>query len=228
MRLVRRRYLVAPILALALAAPGGVASAVSGERHPRDPRKAVRPADQARARQIGLKLADLPPGWRAERSDPDDTVRCPPYYNPDLSDLTLTAEVDSPDFSRGETDFASSSVSIYLQPRQAQRAFLTGLQPGVRRCLEEMLEMDATAENPFEVLSITRAPSPRAGGARSAAFRIVAEVGTGGETSRLYFTVIGIQRDRVVASLALGRLGKPVSAALERVLATKLAGRINR
>lgn len=77
-----------------IAAPGALGN---------PPRQAIKPAVQARAKKIAIRLDDLPGFGRkaqppqADRSSP----RCS-YYDPDRSKLTENGRFTSPDFIRAD------------------------------------------------------------------------------------------------------------------------------
>jgi hypothetical protein len=92
-------------------------AAPAAARHPRDPREAFTPADQARARRIALRLTDLPATW--DRLPPRVLAepRCP-GGDADMSDLTLTGKSISRDFNSGTTT-ALGGARVFRTTREA-------------------------------------------------------------------------------------------------------------
>jgi hypothetical protein len=119
-----------------LAALAGAATAAAGSSP--EPRLAIKPAVQARAQRIAVGLGDLPGfGWKARPAQSDRaSPRCT-YYRPDQSKLTQNGQYTSPDFTRPDGLFVSSSVGIFRSPKQAREAYALVVRPELARCLGE-------------------------------------------------------------------------------------------
>src|SRR5690348_14498488 len=112
MRLLAVLGMLAAVAAVAVAAPA------------KEPRKAIKPAVQARAKSIAVHLRDLPGfGWKSEPSQADRSSPHCSYYDPDQSKLTENGDYTSPDFTRADGLYASSSIGIFVSARQAQAAY---------------------------------------------------------------------------------------------------------
>jgi hypothetical protein len=102
-----------------------------------EPRHAFRPADQALAKSIRLKLSDLPHGFTAYRPaglEPGARgLHC--KGTPDESDLTLTGKSFSPLFSNTDTDAGLySGASVFPSAGQARTALQREMRPALARC----------------------------------------------------------------------------------------------
>jgi hypothetical protein len=179
-------------------------------RGPREPRLQRRTADQARARRAALKLNDLPEGWESYTPDPFEP-NCP-HFKPDLSDLTTTGEVSSPDFV-SEDAAAYSDVSVYLTVAEAQKAFAREAQVGEANCYADLLR-----EAKVAVLGVSRVSFPRLGD-QAKAFRLVFSY----EAETYVVDFVSLRRGRLVTRFGFYAEGVPL--ALERDLVAKVAAR---
>src|SRR5262249_503642 len=120
------RVVVATIVASALA---GAALAAN----PNDPQKHFTSADQALARRLLVKRADLPGvGWKSQRSTGDNST-CK-AFNPDESKLIETGEQESPEFTR-VGGFVSSTAGIFRTAGDAQTSSNLQLNPHIPHSL---------------------------------------------------------------------------------------------
>jgi hypothetical protein len=113
-----------------------VASNASGSGEPRHSFKA---ADQARARSIVLRPADVGRGYIETTPSTPDPEHAGPRCRgkPDESDLTLTGKAVTGLISRRGQDLPDfySGALIFLNAAQAKGAFQRGLRPTLARCL---------------------------------------------------------------------------------------------
>jgi hypothetical protein len=211
-------------IVLALAATlAGVALAAN----PHDPQKRFTSADQALARALLVKRADLPgAGWKSQRSTGDSTCNS---FNPDESKLVETGEQNSPEFTR-VGGFVSSTAAVFKTSRDAQTGWNLEVKPKILDCLSEGLNQGTPSGATIRIVSKGKLAYPHLA-QRTTAFFV-----------RLAFNVQGIKFNadlRVVclgkgrANLALMTLSPgsplmPLPAGLDRKLATKLAQRLNR
>lgn len=211
-------------LVLALALPAAVAAAPAGER---DPKRALTAADQAFARRIVVKRADLPAGrWRAVRATDEPDVRCPGLYNPDYSDLTLTGKAMSPDFDIGEEQGVASEAEVYRTAADAAASWRRALAPGALPCLRRELARLSDKDVKVTVLSAARRPFPRFGGASVLFSLVVRFAPRGDEPAVGYFDLVGLYRGRAIATVEFFRLGARFAAAPERAVAAAVARRM--
>jgi hypothetical protein len=213
-----------------LAAVTVAASALAGAAlaaNPHDPQKHFTAADQAWARTLLVKRADLSGvGWKSQRSTGDSTCNS---FNPDESKLVETGEQDSPEFTR-VGGFVSSTAAVFKTSRDAQTGWNLEVKPQLLNCLAEGLDQSTPSGATIRIVSKGKLAYPHLA-QRTTAFFV-----------RLAFNVQGIKFNadlRVVclgkgrANLALMTLSPgsplmPLPAGLDRRLATKLAQRLNR
>lgn len=192
-----------------------------------DPQKKIKPADQARARSIALSAADLGSGWKATKSSSSSTSSDPrcSYYNPDQSDLVENGDYDSPNFTRADGAFVSSTVGIFATAGQARTAYGRVVRPELPRCLGELFAKAITKPSSAKIVSTGSLSFPHYRD-RSDTYRVVASVKTPSGTLPVAIDVVLINRGRAdVAMIFLG-IGKPLPASFERSLAGKVAARL--
>jgi hypothetical protein len=210
------------IVAAATAVLAGAALAAN----PRDPQKHFTSADQAWARTLLVKRADLPgTGWKSQKSTNSDS-RCN-SFNPDESKLVETGEQSSPEFTR-VGGFVSSAAAVFRTARDAQASWNLEVKPQLLDCLAESLRQTSTGNATIKIVSRGKLPYPHLT-PRTAAFYV-----------RIGFVVQGIKFDANVRIVCLGR-GRadlflmtfspssplaPLPAGLDRKLAGKLAQRL--
>ena len=213
------RVVALSLFALALAAP---ALGADGE-----PRKALTAKGQAIAKSIVLKRSDLSTGFVPHK--PSDAARpkgarCGAV---DESDLTVTGDADSPDFSRDASGVAvGSSASVYRSLRESNAAWRRAETAAAVRCFADLVRLTAPAARQVKVLSAKRIPFPRLS-SKSIAYRVVATMRIGGSrTIRAYFDAVLLQRGTVQAALVVTSLGQAVPLEQEQALAGVIAGRM--
>src|SRR5579859_6833685 len=128
MRLLAVLGIFAVVAGVAVAAPA------------KEPKKVIKPVVQARAKRISVQLRDLPGfGWKSEPSQADRSSPHCSYYDPDQSKLTENADYTSPDFTRPDGLYVSSSVGIFVSAKQGQAAYGLVVKPDLPRCLGQIL-----------------------------------------------------------------------------------------
>jgi hypothetical protein len=213
------RLVAVSLLALAVTAP---ALGADGE-----PRKALTAKGQAIARSIVLKRSDLSAGF-IPHSPSDDArpkgARCDVV---DESDLTVTGDANSPDFSRDALGVAvGSSASVYRSERESNLAWKRASTSAAVRCFADLVRLTSPAGRKVRIVSAKRIPFPSVA-PRAIAYRVVATLRIGGSrTLRAYFDAVLLQRGPLQASLVVTSLGRAVPLAQERALAALLAGRM--
>jgi hypothetical protein len=198
-------------LLIVVLAAAGVAQAAAS---PKDPRVALRPADNALAKRVTVRPADVGGGARNEPGTGGvEQLRCPPYYDPNYRDLVVTGRRESL-VTRGEAVFVGTGVEVYSRAASARASFTRGNVASVTRCLgESFSDTGVTA-------SAARLGFPRVGD-RSAAFRITMR-GSGGT---VYADAIVFQRGRTVVSLVCMSLAGPYPRADAVRIARRVAAR---
>ena len=205
----------------ALAAAVVVPAALAGGG---EPQKRLTKADQAKARAIALRKSDFPAGW-VGKPNPNPSQASPrcSTYNPDQSDLVETGDVDSPNFSRADGSFVTSSVGIFKTRKMATTGYARVARPGLASCFGELFQKGAA---PATVQLLQVGPLPfRHLGDRSNAYRLSANVTLQSVTVPVAIDIVTFNRGRVdVAMIAVGIRG-PLPSSLERSLAVKMAAR---
>jgi hypothetical protein len=179
------RIVVAVVLALVLA---GTALAERG-----DPQKRITPADQARARSMLLRPADFSVAYttRPSASGGGGGFYCNAL---DESDLTLTGEATSPNFT-ATTEFITSTAYVYESRADSNASWARGTSRAGVQCLRTGLRgvFQGTA---VRFVSFKRLAFPRRG-QRSVAFRAtVTQQGL-----RLYLDMVAMQVSRAQAAV---------------------------
>jgi hypothetical protein len=213
MRLLAVLGVFAAVVAVAVAAPV------------KEPRKVIEPAVQARAKRIAVQLGDLAGfGWKVEPSQADRSSPKCSYYDPDQSHLSENGDYTSPDFTRSDGVYVSSSIGIFVSAAHAKTSYAEVVRPELPRCLGEII---AKADRPgkITVRSAGKLSFPRYGD-RSAAFRVVFSVKSGKTLVPATIDIVAINRGDVDAAVIFGSVGAPVPAQFERQIAGKVAARI--
>jgi hypothetical protein len=169
-----RGFGLAAILgACALVVVAEVALAAGGQ-----PRKAFRRSDQAVARSIVLRPADLPAGFQSSPASASqrEVPRCK-GFKPDESDLTLVGQASSRDFAMsGNPPLISSSADVWLSAAQAKADFRRVVRPGLSGCLFSVASKALNASPPKGVryLPVSHSLKPLSGlGQQAATVRLV-------------------------------------------------------
>src|SRR5262249_46993315 len=177
-----------------LAVAAVVASALAGAAlaaNPNDPQKRFTAADQAWARRVLVKRADLPGvGWKSQRSTGDNST-CK-AFNPDESKLVETGEQESPEFTR-VGGFVSSTAGIFKTAGDAQRSWNLEVKPKILDCIAEGLNQTSTGGATIRIVKRGTLGYPHLA-PRTAAFFV-----------RLAFDVQGIKLDADLRVVCLGR-----------------------
>ena len=211
-------------LALALAA-GGVAAA-SALAAPGEPKLAVTPADQAHARVVLLKTAELPgKGWKGSkvdfaRANPECLVK---RYS--LAKLTATGQAGT-EFTRdvGSGTFLVDSIArVFRTPTEAVTAAKIRSQIGVGTCLGKTLASEAPfgskATSTAEAFSLAGLALPSKG------FKIIVKVTAGKSKYTLTGAVLEFRHGRTLSELSVLTIDDGWSKARLRSVAALAAKR---
>lgn len=210
---------------LALLAVSAFACAGAAAASAKEPRKVIRPALQARAKRIAVRIDDLPGfGWKAEPPQSDRAGAHCSYYAPDQSRLTENADFTSPDFTRSDGLYLSSSVGIFVSARQARQAYDLVVQPALPRCLGENVAKSG-APGHIVLRSAGKLAFPRYGD-RSAAYRLVFLVRSGTQRVPATIDLVAVNKGAVDVTLFFSSAGQPVPAGMERAIAAAVADRM--
>jgi len=213
-------------LALAIALSGAV-TGVALAANPHDPQKRFTSADQAWARTLLVKRADLPgSGWKSQRSTSDDST-CK-SFNPDESKLVETGDQDSPEFTR-VGGFVSSTAAIFKTASQAQAGWDLEVKPQLLNCLAEGLNQTSPTGATVRIVSKGKLAYPHLA-PRTAAFYVKLAFNVQGIKFGADLRVVCLGKGRANVALMTLSPGKPLMAlpaGLDRTLAAKLAARLN-
>lgn len=189
-----RIVIAALLLALALAS-------AALARDPRSEQVRLKPADVALAKQITLRLSDLPAGTSKQPypAGSSRSSKCP-EVDPDLSSFTITGRAKSA-FAYNQITQVLSTVEVYKSRSDAGTAFRLSAKPALAKCLRRDLQSElAIGRIPIRIRSAKVFPAPRVG-ERRIAFRIVAAATSPASTANVYADVVAFQRGRSVTLL---------------------------
>lgn len=217
-----KRLRFAVVLA-SLAAFAVLLGACGGSSTSKGPKKDLRPEDQARAESIILTLDDMSQGWRAEKSEHDDSG--PDCFQPDLSDITQTGRAESPDFYRGNNTFVSSLASMFATDQDANAAYDRIAGQDLADCLAEYLKSQSDQAVTIKDVSSGELSFPSLGD-RSAAYEIAMELETNGFSPSAYVDLVFIQRRRGMGTVFFFDVLSPFDEASREELARRVAQRM--
>jgi hypothetical protein len=197
-------------IALALVATGS-APAARG-----DPKQAIRPADQARAKAMLLRAPDAA-GFTVTPAGADSPT---PYCKPlDESDLTLTGDAESPSFAAGTT-LLQSYAQVYASRAQSEASFRRGTSTAGERCARDVLRKEL-ARDGVRLVSYERVAFPRVG-EQSVMYRaVISGRGVAG-----YVDALLVRHGRAHAGLVFGSAVIPFDRIAEVRLAKVVAARM--
>jgi hypothetical protein len=211
---------LAAVTILLLAVAGAALAA-----NPKEPKKVIIPAVQAKAKAINVKLSDLPAaGWTAKPASPDSgSPRCS-YYNPDQSDLTENGDANSPQFTLASSSYVSSSTSIFKSAAQGRTAYARVVQPKLPKCLAELFKKGAGAAAKVTILSAAERSFPKLAD-RSNVYRLVADFKVGKQKIRTIADFVVMNRGKVDTVIFFVGIGGAFNDAFEKSVAGKVATR---
>lgn len=194
-----------------------------------EPRKALTAKGQAAARSVVLRRGDLSAGFvphKASESVRPKGARCDSV---DESDLTVTGDATSPDFSREASSVAvGSSASVYRTLGDSNTAWRRAASDAAVRCFADLVRLTAPSTSGVRIVSAKRIRFPKVA-PRAMAYRVVATlIVAGKQRVRAYFDAVLLQRAAMQAALVVTSLGRAVPLEQERGLAALLAGRMAR
>lgn len=182
-----------------------------------EPRKRITPADQARAKAMLLKRGDVP-GYVASPVMPESPT---PYCKAlDESDLTLSGDAESPDYTAGAT-VVSSYAQVYSTRAQADASWRRGTSRAGEKCALTVVRKELAREGvQLESFGSVAFPSLAEG---TIAYRAVAS----NQGVRIVVDVVTLRRGRAHVALAFGSaivpFDRPAQIRLARVLAARMA-----
>lgn len=212
---------LAAVLLVALALP---ALAWAGVR---DPQERFTAADQAKAKAMLLTRGDLLSGWKKAPPSPDDEDVTCAAFDPDLSDLVLTADQEV-EFEHAQ---ASASVysyaSLFKTPAQASTAWSRVMKPALTRCLSQVIRDAVGPKVKVTFSKLARVPFPKLA-PRVYALEVNCTISSAetGKSMAISMDVVQLGRGRAEVSLMTIAVGKGIPNEDVRVLARVLAKRL--
>lgn len=193
----------------------GASAALAGRG---DPEMKLTAADNARARSMVLRRADVGPGFNsAPGSRPDTDFYCRAV---DQSDLTATGQAVSPSYYNAGFIVIASYAYIYESVADANTAWRQLTSAAGQQCMREGIRR-AYRSVGARVISFERVVAPRVA-QRSIAFRLVFDR-VGG---RVFADIVVLKQSRAFASLSFGSGGAPMPKATVDRLARTVAARM--
>jgi hypothetical protein len=203
-------------LLLVLAALVGASAALAAG----EPQKKITPADQARAKAMLMRQADVGIGYRPIAGNSSGNAlsfNCPAL---DESDLTVSGEASSPNFSSGLQTFSSASA-VYVSASDAKASWRRGTSPAGFTCLRAVFKRIARARG-LHFVSFRKIPFP-AVAPRTAAYRWQSLA----NGVRVYADVVLLMRVRAQSAVFLisgiDPLERPEAVRLTRLISSRMA-----
>lgn len=204
---MRRLLLLTVFLALA-----GSSIALAGRG---DPQERFTPADQARAKSMLLRQADLGAGFSATPITEGGDFYCKAL---DESDLTLTAQ-SVKRFARGSVGILSLA-QVYDSLSDANASWRRGTSEAGEKCFGDALRRQLMGEGVRDI-TFQRLAFPRLA-QRSDAYRLVGFV----QGVPAFVDIVVLQQSRAHAALFMASVLQPVLKPEQVRLARILAGRM--
>jgi hypothetical protein len=211
---VHRLLVLAVVVALV---SSGAALAARG-----DPQKRINAADQARAKAMLTRKADLGLGYRAFPSGSGDfDGYCKAL---DESDLTVTGEAKTPTFVSGLVTVNTNST-VYESVADANASWRRGTSSAGIACITNLLRTEF-AKGGLRLLSLRTLPFPRLA-AKTASYRVAFTRQSQGVTVRAYVDLVVLQQARAQVAVLFGSaidpLERPEQVRIARILAGRMA-----
>ena len=111
-----------------------------------EPKRAITKADQARARSVLLQRGDLGAGFVARRQTDSELPDDPKCRSLRESDLTITGDATSPDFTlqaTGALVTVGSTAQVYRTVREANASWARGTGSQAAACLAALVRRSA-------------------------------------------------------------------------------------
>jgi hypothetical protein len=188
---------------LVVLAAAGAALAARG-----DPKKAYTAVDQARAKSMLLRRADLAVGFRSAPASKDSNSYCAAL---DESDLTLTGDAESPDFvlqAPGRIFSIASEAQVYRSSSQALASWRRSTSDAGERCAaRELSSVIAGSGGTFRSLKRVAFPDVAP---LTASYRVTAELASGQQKVPAFIDVVVLQRGRAQVAFFVLSVGAPL------------------
>lgn len=189
LRQVRRLLALGLVLALA---GGGAALAARG-----DPQERLTPADQARAKAMLVRPADLP-AFQSRPGSSGGDFYCAAL---DESDLTLTGDAQGREFLLGTVSI-TSTAHVYQSVPDANASWRRATSAAGVRCARTVLAREFAARG-IRLVALRKAAFPRLA-QKSIAFRATLSGQTAQGDLRVYVDLVALMHSRAQATLVVG------------------------
>jgi hypothetical protein len=224
---VARRFVLAVALLALLTGTASAAATKAG-----DPKKRPNAADQAWAERLRVQHDDLGAGdWRVEPRDPEAERGTPrACKDPNMSDLVETGSAEEPNFSRN-LSFVSSSAVVFQTAAQMRTAYRRLARAPLDECIAWAFKKGAElAGARVRVSSLRSLPTSQlAPLGRAARVDLVISGSAASVKGHISYYLLSRGRAGVILLVAsFQRPASPISASLERHLATTVAQRLKR
>jgi hypothetical protein len=199
------RRLARVVFAVVLVALAATGAAFAGRG---DPKRAITRADQARAKAMLLRKSDLAAGFTASRRSKDEDFYCAGL---DESDLTLTGDAESPDYTlqaAGRIFSIASQAQLYRSSSQSLASWRLGTSSAGERCAARQLA-SVIAGSGGSFRSLKRIPFPKVA-PLTVAYRVTAELAAGQQKVPAYMDVVVLQRGRAQVAFVVFSVGAPL------------------
>ncbi len=209
------------VLACVLVLASLVVSASALATH-QDPQKRLTKADNARARAMLVRRADLPAGFQPQLSSTADPhTDCASSVGE--SDLTLTGDAEGQQLALG-VGFVSSAAQVYESVADASASWRRSTSAAGTRCATELLRREF-AKQGVDLVSLRKVSFPRVSD-RSVAYRVTLSATTAQGMVPVYVDLVAMLRSRAQATVVVGSALVPPQKAEELRLARIVAGRM--
>lgn len=174
-----------------------------------------------------IRSRDLASGWYESAAAPRKapTLACPGSGGSHV--VRELARAASPTFARSQQGpFAFEISAVFGSAASASRWWSQVVHPGLRRCLESVL--DASSSGGVKLHATAAEVLPLHGGPSGLErYRISGEATSSGQSTPVVFDVLLVRRRGYVAELQLSSFEAPPSDALERQLARAVVRRLS-
>jgi hypothetical protein len=179
-----------------------------------------------------LGRSDLGPGWSVSAPAPAriPAIACGKLHLQLRGGAAHPAAAASPTFQQNGTGvFLGQTAYRYATAAEAQQVWGGVARRALLGCLAQSVAAGSTRSVRFTVSSERMVPAPRVEGASVVAFRVLATAHeSGGVTADAYFDELLLRARTVLSALSFSSLAAPPSVSLERRIAGRAAGRLDK
>jgi hypothetical protein len=181
-------------------------------------------ADHMRLDMMRLRLDDLGPNWRTDKSSSSHS-KCEPHPK----NVTITAgswKSHGVDFANGISTEVHSDAIIFATPADAQKTVAAYTAPSVMRCLEHRFTKAFRTGKDVKLRSVhTSALHRKRVADQFAGFRLTLNLAKDGHRYQYFLDTFFIRQDRAVAEFMYGNAFESPPSGTEDTLANAIAQR---